>query len=100
MMTRNYFTVESRKNIAWYFNIPERAVSDYKKQIDVMHLYDKFIRANSIREQKNYLYSLKSQRIKEDRLDYLWENYIQRIEHEMFLPKEQWSMKKIRRIFA
>lgn len=79
----------SSEKIAWYFNITKPTVAaTNKKHLNFYKLYVVFVTANSLKEQKDYLYSLKSDHIPETKLDHIWNKYISRLEHERDKPKK------------
>lgn len=76
----------SREKIAWYFNISLRSVADHKKNINFLNLYIMFVQTNNLKKQKDYLYSLRKDKVPEIILDYIWTQYIKRLEQERDNP--------------
>lgn len=71
------------EELSLYFNMKKRTINHYKSiyGFDYVKLYNKFEKLKTVRAKKNFLYSLK-EKYDEDILDFIWENYMERIEHE------------------
>jgi hypothetical protein len=76
------------EELSLYFNIPRRTINYHKSNygFDYIKLYNKFEKSKTIREKKNSLYNLK-EKYDEDMLDFIWENFVERIEHEINIER-------------
>lgn len=87
----------SLEELSLYYNIPRRTLNNYiaNTGINFITIYNKLERRKTIREKKDYLYSLKK-KYDEDMLDFIWECLIERIEYEREIERFKQN-KKINR---
>ena len=74
-------------DLARFFNIKRRTLFSYQKKINMHILYHKFNALKTVRERKNYLYSLKY-KVSEEILDNIWEYYTEKLDVEYWTPKQ------------
>ena len=84
----------SNEQICIYFNVLEATMVKNRNKlgIDYAWLYNKFIKAKTLRKRKDILYSLKN-KFDEDLLDNIWEAYIEKYEYDEHIKRVKLNKK-------